>query len=162
LLSRRLIARRVRLKRLAVNSAFRTPVYNRQVGGSSFSRHIYGDAADVMVDEDGDEVCDDVNGDGRVDEKDGLVIGNVVRQLQGSGQIAPGGIGVYGFDGQDSARSYVHFDLRGYVTRWGTVYRGGRRLALEWWPESEYREDQEPPPEFRDPPPDAKKPRRTP
>jgi len=153
LLTRELLRKKVKVSRLAVNSAFRAPFYNRRIGGSSYSRHIYGDAADVMVDEDGDEVCDDITGDGRADHRDGLVIGQAIRKLQLSGAIRPGGIGVYGFIGKDSARSYSHFDCRGYVTRWGSHYRGRRKLPLEWWPEEEYREDQEPPPEFRSPPP---------
>jgi hypothetical protein len=152
LLTRELLAAGVKLKRLAVNSGFRSPYYNRKIGGSSFSRHIYGDAADVMVDEDGDEVCDDINGDGAQDEKDGLVIGQSARRLEASKAVALGGLGVYGMDGKDSCRSYCHLDSRGYLTRWGTVYRRGRRRLLEWWPASEYREDEPPPPEFRDPP----------
>ncbi len=152
MLSRELLAGKVRLKRLAINSGFRTPYYNRRVGGGGYSRHIYGDAADVMIDEDGDEVCDDITGDGKADEKDGLVIGRALRKLEAARLVRVGGIGVYGFDGPESCRSYVHFDARGYVTRWGTLRKRGRRRTLEWWPPAEYKEDEEPPPEFRDPP----------
>jgi Peptidase M15 len=152
LLTRELLSRKVKLTRLAVNSGFRAPFYNRRIGGSSFSRHIYGDAADVMVDEDGDEVCDDINADGKADHRDGLVIGQALRALEKAGHVKVGGIGVYGFDGKDSVKSYSHFDSRGYLTRWGTVYRGKRRRLLEWWPAAEYREDQEAPLKFRDPP----------
>jgi hypothetical protein len=157
LLSRELARKGVKFKRLAINSCFRAPYYNRRIGGSSFSRHIYGDAADVMIDEDGDEVCDDITGDGTADQKDGLVIGQALRRLENAGAVKVGGTGVYGFDGKGSVRSYCHFDSRGYVTRWGYVYRGKRRKLLDWWPASEYREDEEPPPGFRDPP-GAKKP----
>ncbi len=152
MLSRELLARKVKFKRLAVNSAFRAPYYNRRVGGGIFSRHIYGDAADVMIDEDGDEVCDDITGDGKVDEKDGLVIGHSLRKLEKAGRVRTGGTGVYAFDGPESCRSYVHFDARGYLTRWGTLRKRGKRRTLEWWPPAEYNEDEEPPPEFREAP----------
>ena len=36
---------------LILNSAFRSPLHNRSVGGATFSRHIYGDAADIDVDQ---------------------------------------------------------------------------------------------------------------
>lgn len=36
---------------LLLSSAFRSPEHNRSVGGATFSRHIYGDAVDVDVDQ---------------------------------------------------------------------------------------------------------------
>ena len=36
---------------LVLNSAYRSPEHNRQVGGASYSRHLYGDAADIDVDQ---------------------------------------------------------------------------------------------------------------
>lgn len=36
---------------LSVSSAYRSPEHNRDVGGATFSRHIYGDAVDVDVDQ---------------------------------------------------------------------------------------------------------------
>ncbi|HAA78514.1 TPA: hypothetical protein DCE37_25735 [Candidatus Latescibacteria bacterium] len=36
---------------LNVSSSFRAPGHNRDVGGASFSRHLYGDAADIDVDQ---------------------------------------------------------------------------------------------------------------
>ena len=157
MIGRELESQGVKFERLAVNSCFRTPAYNRKIGGSGHSRHIYGDAADVMIDEDDDEVCDDISGDGVVDEKDGLVVGQAIRKLENAGRVRPGGTGVYGFDGPESCKSYVHFDARGFTTRWGTVHRRGRKRGLDWWPAEEYREDEEPPPEFRDAPGESPK-----
>lgn len=51
------IARHVQLMRsglgraLVLSSAFRSPTHNRSVGGATFSRHIYGDAVDIDVDQ---------------------------------------------------------------------------------------------------------------
>ena len=36
---------------LILNSGFRSPEHNRAVGGATFSRHIYGDALDIDVDQ---------------------------------------------------------------------------------------------------------------
>jgi hypothetical protein len=149
LLSRALKEQRLAFTELVVNSGFRTPAYNRRIGGATFSRHIYGDAVDVIVDENGDEVCDDLTRDGRVDENDGLLLGQALRKLESAAWVTPGGIGVYGVTGKDSCLSFVHLDARGYITRWGSAYQRGRRVLFDWWPASEYREDEEPPAEFR-------------
>ena len=50
----------------AVLSGFRTPHYNASIGNrTKYSRHTYGDAADIYIDRDGDQRMDDLNGDGR-------------------------------------------------------------------------------------------------
>jgi hypothetical protein len=36
---------------LIISSSFRSPEHNRDVGGASFSRHLYGDAVDIDVDQ---------------------------------------------------------------------------------------------------------------
>ena len=36
---------------LVLNSAFRAPEHNREVGGATYSRHLYGDAVDIDVDQ---------------------------------------------------------------------------------------------------------------
>src|SRR5262249_39539856 len=58
----------VPVKHLAVMSGFRTPWYNKnggETGGrADLSRHMYGDAADVFVDNNGDGRMDDLNHDG--------------------------------------------------------------------------------------------------
>ena len=46
-------------------SGYRTPFYNRSIGNQTrFSRHVYGDAADIYADDDGDGKMDDLDGDG--------------------------------------------------------------------------------------------------
>ena len=34
---------------ITINSAYRTPEYNKKIGGSTYSQHQYGKAADVVV-----------------------------------------------------------------------------------------------------------------
>ena len=75
----------------------------------------------------------DVNGDGRVDKLDGLVIAKVCQSLEREGAVAVGGIGVYEWDADDSVRSHVHLDCRGYPARWGQIARGRGKVSYDWW-----------------------------
>uniref|UniRef100_A0AAU8B2B9 Peptidase n=1 Tax=Dulem virus 195 TaxID=3145672 RepID=A0AAU8B2B9_9VIRU len=36
-------------KPVVVNSGYRTPAYNKKIGGAKFSQHMYGRAADIVV-----------------------------------------------------------------------------------------------------------------
>jgi len=137
----RLQEKGVKVTRFWITSGFRTPDYNRSIGGATFSRHCYGDAADICIDEDGDKRMDDLNGDGRIDRKDGIVIGNACRELELEGAVVPGGIGVYEWDGDDSVRSHVHVDCRGFVSRWGQDGAGRSRKSFIWWPKGEFQDE---------------------
>ncbi len=138
-LARRLKAQGVRFTAFRINSAFRTPTFNRRVRGSAYSRHIYGDALDIMIDEaPRDARMDDINGDGRIDRHDGLVIAQALRELEAEGAVVPGGIGVYEYNDKRSVGCHVHIDTRGFPTRWGVTYRSGRKRAFTWWPPEEF------------------------
>jgi len=140
-LRERLLAKGVKVTRFWITSGFRTPDYNRSIGGAAFSRHCYGDAVDLCIDEDNDKHMDDLNGDGKLDRKDGILIGNAVRELEAEGAVIPGGIGVYEWDSEDSVRSHVHIDCRGYISRWGQDGSGKYKKSFIWWPKAEFSED---------------------
>ena len=58
---------------LVIMSGFRTPEYNaqgvgRRGGRARDSRHQFGDAADIYVDNDGNGMMEDLDGDGRIDD----------------------------------------------------------------------------------------------
>ncbi len=116
---------------LKLLSVFRTPAYNRTIGSGRFSRHIYGDAVDFIVDNDGDGDMDDLNRDGRVDRRDSLLLVALIEDLQADGHIPLGGIGVYAFAGGPFSTT-IHLDLRGHRAIWGYYYSGGRRREFEW------------------------------
>lgn len=137
-LRQRLRDKGVKVTRFWITSGFRTPDYNKSIGGAAYSRHCFGDAVDLCIDEDNDKHMDDLNGDGRLDRKDGIIIADACRELEAEGAVVPGGIGVYEWGGEESVRSHVHIDCRGYVSRWGTA---GRR-SFVWWPKSEFSEDE--------------------
>ena len=104
---------------LTVMSGYRTPAYNRAVGNTTdFSRHLWGDAADVYVDADGDGEMDDLDRDGRRDLNDARWLARLVEQLmaeQGT-RLRPGGLAIYRRNAAHGP--FVHLDTRGHRARW--------------------------------------------
>ena len=76
-------------KPVYINSAYRTPSYNKKVGGATYSQHLYGTAADIHI-----------NG---VKPKD---LAAYIETLMPN----KGGIGIYS--------SFVHVDVREVKARW--------------------------------------------
>ena len=76
-------------KAVSVNSGYRTPAYNKKVGGAAYSQHLYGMAADISV--------------------NGV---NPKRVAAYAETLLPdrGGIGVYS--------SFTHVDVRAKKSRW--------------------------------------------
>jgi len=107
-------------KGVRVLSGFRTPQYNRSggdpTGRASLSRHMYGDAADIFIDNDGNGNMDDLNHDGRVDINDARVILAAVNRVEAAHPSLIGGCGVY--SGNSAHGPFTHIDTRGYPARW--------------------------------------------
>ena len=103
---------------LTVMSGYRTPAYNRALGNGRHSRHLWGGAADVYVDANGDGVMDDLNGDGRRNRGDAEWLARLVDGLERDGHFGEhiGGIGTY--DSNAHHGPFVHVDARGYRARW--------------------------------------------
>ncbi|WP_158272045.1 D-Ala-D-Ala carboxypeptidase family metallohydrolase [Marinicauda salina] len=102
-----------------VMSGYRTPAYNAAIGNGRYSRHIYGGAADIYIDADGDGIMDDLDGDGQVTPADAAALYELVEELSDTPNFAPylGGLGDYG---STSAHGpFVHVDERGWRARWG-------------------------------------------
>lgn len=103
-----------------VMSAFRTPHYNRAIGNTTtYSAHLYGIAADIFVDEAGDNYMDDLNGDGRVDIQDARILYEMAEGIQHEyaydGLV--GGVGIY--SSGSGHGPFIHVDVRGESVRWG-------------------------------------------
>ncbi|MGH7475685.1 MAG: hypothetical protein ACRELD_05300 [Longimicrobiales bacterium] len=107
--------------RVGVISGFRTPQYNAHGGSTagrgSFSRHMYGDAMDWFVDNDGNGSMDDLNGDGAVDVEDARVIVGAAERVEARYPHLVGGIGLYR-PSPGAHAGFVHIDTRGYRARW--------------------------------------------
>jgi hypothetical protein len=104
---------------LVVMSGFRTPWYNRAIGNVAYSRHVWGGAADIYVDDSpADGLMDDLDGNGRIDRGDALWLAEFVEALARDGAfgVAIGGLGVY--DSTPAHGPFIHVDVRGSPARW--------------------------------------------
>lgn len=94
--------------KIEVHSGFRTPDHNAGVEGSARdSRHLYGDAADVAIDADGD---------GRLTIFDAYRVEMAVDWVERLHPELAGGLGVY--SGRRFPSPYCHIDARGERKRW--------------------------------------------
>jgi len=111
----------VTVRRMTVMSGFRTPQYNGPGGDgrSGMSRHMYGDAADVFVDNNGDGRMDDLNRDGRIDYRDARVILDAAERVERMHPDLAGGVGVYRATAAHGP--FAHVDVRGWRARWGLI-----------------------------------------
>lgn len=104
---------------LTIMSGYRTPWYNRAIGNTTdYSRHLWGDAADIFIDVDRDGEMDDLTGDGRSDTEDARVLADIVEsvRLRAPAPYVPGGMGIYRRN--QAHGPFVHIDARGEVARW--------------------------------------------
>ncbi|MHB0962442.1 MAG: YcbK family protein [Gemmatimonadaceae bacterium] len=107
-------------QRMRVTSGFRSPQYNQRGvgrGRARDSRHQFGDAADIVVDNNADNRLDDLNRDGRVNSKDMRILAEAVESVERQYPELIGGLGLYR---ANSARGpFIHVDVRGQRARWG-------------------------------------------
>ncbi|HXG70868.1 MAG TPA: D-Ala-D-Ala carboxypeptidase family metallohydrolase [Gemmatimonadaceae bacterium] len=108
---------------MRVISGFRTPHHNgvrRREGSARDSRHQFGDAADVIIDNNGTGKMADLNGDKRVGSADVKIILASVERVEKKYPELVGGTGLY-----SSPRSgaFAHIDVRGTRARW-VLFRG--------------------------------------
>ena len=76
-----------------INSGYRSPAYNKKIGGATFSQHVQGKAADI-----------------RTDKYTPEQIHAAVLKLISEGKVAFKGVGLYD--------SFVHIDVRDIPARW--------------------------------------------
>lgn len=76
-----------------INSAYRTPAYNKKVGGKTASQHLQAKAADITV-----------------KSKTPKQLAAIIEKLISEGKLKFGGMGVY--------PGFVHVDIRPGKARW--------------------------------------------
>lgn len=101
-----------------VMSGYRTPYYNTKIGNGNYSRHIYGDAADIYIDNDHNGGMDDLNKDGSINKSDAKKLAAIIKKIDDDPKYIwlIGGIGIYGPN--SAHRGFVHVDTRGFKARW--------------------------------------------
>lgn len=103
-----------------IMSGYRTPYYNSSIGNVRYSRHLWGGAADIFIDENPkDDMMDDLNKDGRIDYRDAAIIYDIIDALYGKPfyERFAGGLGRY--KKTTNHGPFVHVDVRGFRARWG-------------------------------------------
>lgn len=116
--------------RVVVLSGFRAPYYNDlriDEGAARASRHQFGDAADIIIDADGNGRMDDLNGDRRSDLRDLSTIGAAVASVERRYPELIGGLGTYAAMGPSGP--FAHIDVRGTSARWERASRTRRNTA---------------------------------
>lgn len=104
----------------AIMSGYRTPFYNKAIGNVKYSRHLWGGAADIFIDENPkDNMMDDLNQDGMINYRDAAVLHSIIDKIYGNPWYEPfvGGLGRY--KKTSSHGPFVHVDVRGFHARWG-------------------------------------------
>lgn len=108
------------VRHLSVMCGFRSPYSNRTFGDprgrGKLSRHMYGDAADIFVDNDLSGWTDDLNRDGRIDIADAHLLAKIAERVEAKYPNLTGGIGIYPATGAHGP--FIHVDVRGHAARW--------------------------------------------
>ncbi len=102
-----------------VMSGFRTPYYNKAINNKLWSRHQWGGASDIFVDESPkDGYMDDLNKDGKIDVNDAKYLASIVEVFFPNPDYKPfiGGLGIYKKNAAHGP--FVHVDVRGFRARW--------------------------------------------
>ncbi len=118
LIFQKLNEKKIPTQKLNILSGYRTPYYNGKIGNGRNSRHVYGDAADIFVDNDADQRMDDINQDGKINLEDAKLLASVIDEIDRDAayQWLTGGMGVY--QKTSSHSEFVHTDARGTLIRW--------------------------------------------
>ncbi|NIS47357.1 MAG: peptidase M15A [candidate division Zixibacteria bacterium] len=101
-------------------SGYRTPYYNKLIGNVKYSRHVWGGAADIFIDEHPrDDMMDDLNADGLINWKDAKSLYDLIDDFYGHKfyERFVGGLGRY--KKTSNHGPFVHVDVRGFRARWG-------------------------------------------
>lgn len=99
-------------------SGYRTPYYNKSIKNVQYSRHVWGGAADIFIDQDKNGSMDDLNHDGTIDEKDVRIFYQIVDSEYDKKDYHKfrGGLGFY--KKNKSHNGFIHVDVRGWKARW--------------------------------------------
>jgi len=113
-----LLDKNITVSKFQFISGYRTPYYNRLIGNVPYSRHIYGGAADIFIDEDNDGRMDDINRDNQFDQKDADYLYHLVDKNHRNEEYREymGGLGIY--KRTQAHPSFIHIDTRGDKARW--------------------------------------------
>lgn len=100
-------------------SAYRSPYFNKKLGNNTnFSRHLFGDAADIYIDYNHDNWMDDLNKDNCFDKRDADILYNLAVQFDHKSKFSILQGGVSSYEGNGVRGSFIHIDARGFHVSW--------------------------------------------
>lgn len=100
-------------------SLYRSPYFNKKLGNQTdLSRHLFGDAVDIYIDNDNDNWMDDLNSDGKINKVDANVLFNIAQKFdqQKEYKFLQGGLSSY--KGNGVRGPFIHIDTRGFHVNW--------------------------------------------
>lgn len=100
-------------------SIYRTPYFNKKLGNNtSLSRHLFGDAADIYIDNSGNGLMDDLNNDNKSDILDAGILFDLALEFDQQEKYSKlqGGLGSY--RGNGVRGPFIHVDARGFHVSW--------------------------------------------
>lgn len=100
-------------------SLYRTPYFNKKIGNNTdLSRHLFGDAADIYIDNNGDGWMDDLNGDGQSTKADADLLYDLAVKFDQKKEYAQLQGGVCSYKGNGVRGPFLHIDARGFHVNW--------------------------------------------
>ena len=100
-------------------SMYRSPYFNKKLGNNTdFSRHLFGDAADIYIDNSGDEWMDDLNADGNSTRADADILYNLAVKFDQKEEFAQLQGGLSSYKGNGVRGPFLHIDTRGFHVNW--------------------------------------------
>jgi len=100
-------------------SIYRSPYFNKKLGNNTdFSRHLFGDAADIYIDNSGNQWMDDLNGDGKSTIKDSNILFDLAVKFDQKEKNSQLQGGVCSYKGNGVRGPFLHIDSRGFHVSW--------------------------------------------
>ncbi len=100
-------------------SIYRSPYFNKKIGNNTnLSRHLFGDAADIYIDNTGNQWMDDLNGDGKSTIADSDILYDLAVNFDQKEEFAHLQGGVSSYKGNGVRGPFIHIDTRGFHVSW--------------------------------------------
>ncbi|MGM0498616.1 MAG: peptidase M15A [Bacillota bacterium] len=100
-------------------SVYRSPYFNKKLGNNTdLSRHLFGDAADIYIDNSGNEWMDDLNGDGKSNIYDSNILFDLAVKFDQKEEFSQLQGGLSSYKGNGVRGPFLHIDSRGFHVSW--------------------------------------------
>ncbi|SDK89406.1 peptidase M15A [Halanaerobium congolense] len=100
-------------------SVYRSPYFNKKLGNNTnFSRHLFGDAADIYIDNTGNQWMDDLNEDGKSNIYDSNILFELAVKFDQNEKFSQLQGGLSSYNGNGVRGPFLHIDSRGFHVTW--------------------------------------------